>query len=178
MITIRRIQRNEGLLYKRMRLASLSDSPDAFSTTYEEANRRSLDSWTEQANSTAEGIDRVTALAFYNDEPVGIGALYRDAQEQGTGEVIQFWVDPDQRGGPIAGKLIIWLIKWAETYDYHLLIAWVHAENNRAISFYQEFGFNFTDTRQLFRNGTDIVSCLMVKPLSGESDPAQGSKKY
>ena len=161
-----------------MRLASLSDSPDAFSTTYEEANRRSLDSWTEQANSTAEGIDRVTALAFYNDEPVGIGALYRDAQERGAGEVVQFWVDPDHRGGPIAGKLITWISKWAETHDYNRLIAWVNKDNERAIKFYQKFGFTFTDMRQPFRNGADIVSCLMVKLLSGESDPVRGSDKY
>jgi len=177
LITIRRIQLNEGLLYKRIRLASLSDSPDAFSTTYEEANRRSIESWNEQADSTAIGADRVTVLAFYNDELVGIGALYRDEQNKDFGEVIQFWVDPSHRGGIVTGKLIAWILSWAKEHEFARLFAWVNTENERAIRFYRKHGFALTNETQPFRLGSDLVSCLMVKPLTGAPDLATGRDK-
>jgi GNAT superfamily N-acetyltransferase len=161
-----------------MRLASLSDSPDAFSTTYEEANRWSLDSWTEQANSTAEGIDRVTALAIDDNEPVGIGALYRDAQEQGAGELIQFWVDQEHRGSLVAGKLLEWIFPWASEHGFGRLIVWVNTENERALRFFRKYGFELTDETQPFRAGTCLVSCLLVKALIGEQDPATHSEGW
>ena len=91
LISLRRIKVGEGSLYKRMRLTLLSDSQNAFARTFESANSRSLNSRNEQADSTAVGTDRVTIFAFFNDEPVGIVALYRDDQTKDSGEVIQFW---------------------------------------------------------------------------------------
>ena len=172
MISIRRIHLHEGWLYKRIRLASLSDSPDAFSTTLADAARRNSDSWNEQAESSAVGVDRVTVLAFYDDEPVGFGAIYRDDQDQEFGELIQFWVDPDHRGGLVAGKLLEWIFSWASDHGFERLMAWINTENERAIRFYRKYGFELTDEAQSFRTGSGLVSCLLVKALTGEQDPA------
>jgi len=60
MISVRRIQIDEGELFKRMRLTALCESPFAFASTYETALRRSPESWSEQANSTAQGSERCT----------------------------------------------------------------------------------------------------------------------
>ena len=166
MISIRRIKCGEGLLYKRMRLASLSDSPNAFSTTFENASCRDLDSWNEQADSTAVGIDRVTIFAFFNDEPVGIAALYRDDQDKDSGEVIQFWVDPVHRGGILAGKLIEEVFSWARKNNFERLFTWVEKGNERAIRFYRKYGFELTNETQTFRSGSDLVSCLMMTEIS------------
>ena len=133
MIIVRRIKVGEGSLYKRLRLASLSESPNAFATTFESANSRSLDRWNEQADSTAVGTDRVTVFAFFKDVPVGIAALNRDDQNKDSGEVIQFWVDPVHRGGLVAGKLIEWIFSWASRHDFERLSAWVNIGNERAI---------------------------------------------
>ncbi len=177
MISIRRIQLHEGMLYKRIRLASLSDSPDAFSTTLADAARRSSDSWNEQANSSAIGVDRVVVLAYYDNESIGVGALYRDDQDQEAGELIQFWVDPSHRGGIVAGKLIAWILSWAKEHEFARLFAWVNTENARAIRFYRKHGFALTNETQPFRPGSDLVSCLMVKPLTGAPDLATGRDK-
>jgi GNAT superfamily N-acetyltransferase len=180
MISIRRIHLHEGSLYRRMRLASLSDSPSAFATTLESANSRSLESWNEQADSTAVGTDRVTIFAFVNDEPVGIAALYRDDQNRDSGEVIQFWVDPAHRGGLVAGKLIEWLFSWARKHDLQRLSAWVNNGNERAIQFYRKHGFELTNETKLFRPGSELVSCLMTKQMrveqstAADADPRRG----
>ena len=64
MIEIRRIRLGEGDLFKQMRLTSLRESPHAFSSTYESALNRTAESWSEQADSTAQGSDRSTFIAF------------------------------------------------------------------------------------------------------------------
>jgi len=168
MITVRRIKIGEGSLYKRMRLASLSDSPNAFATTFESANSRNLDSWNEQADSTAVGTDRVTLFALFNDEPVGIAAFYRDDQNKDSGEVIQFWVDPAHRGRLVAVKLIEGIFSWARKHDFNLLSIWVNKGNERAIRFYQKYGFELTNETQPFRSDSDLVSCLMKKQIRVE----------
>jgi hypothetical protein len=95
MILVRRIKLGEGKLFKQIRLTALRDSPFAFATTYESAVNRSADSWREQADSTAKGSDRATFIAFSDDLPIGIAALYRDKDRVGVGEVLQVWVTPD-----------------------------------------------------------------------------------
>ena len=163
MISVRRIKCGEGSLYKRMRLASLSDSPNAFSTTFESASSRGLDSWNEQADSAAIGTDRFIFFAFFNNEPVGIAAFYRNDQDTDSGEVFQFWVDPVQLGGLVAGKLIKEIFSWAGKGDFEHLSVWVNKGNERAIRFYRKYGFELTNEIQPFRSGSDLVSCLMTK---------------
>jgi len=89
MKAIRRIQIGEADLFKQMRLASLQDAPYAFSSTYESALCRSAKSWQEQANSTARGADRVTFIAFSDNAPIGVAALYRLPGQTDVGEVLQ-----------------------------------------------------------------------------------------
>jgi hypothetical protein len=105
-LTVRRIGLDEGTRYRDIRLTSLADSPDAFSTTLESANARSLQSWSEQADDAAAGQDRAIFMALYDDQPVGIAALYRDTEDQGLGEVVQVWVASAHRGGRVAGALL------------------------------------------------------------------------
>ena len=54
MRTVRRITKGEWALYKQLRLASLLEAPEAFSTTYESAALRSDESWAAQADASAE----------------------------------------------------------------------------------------------------------------------------
>ena len=77
MITIRRLNAGEGMLYREARLASLKESPEACSSNYAAAISRSEQSWHEQADSSATGTDRATFIAM-GDTPVGLAALYRD----------------------------------------------------------------------------------------------------
>lgn len=105
MISLRRIQIDEGELFKWMRLTALRQSPFAFASTYKAALPRSPESWSEQANSTAQGSDRCTFIAFSDDSPIGIAALYR-TEENDVGELLQMWVSPEYRGKRVARNLM------------------------------------------------------------------------
>lgn len=121
---------------------SLQEAPYAFSSNYESALRRSPESWQEQADSTAQGSDRATFLAFAKDAPVGIAALYRDTGEPDTGEILQVWVAPQYRGATgVAPALIDAIFQWAGPNGFQTILATIRKDNPRALAFYRKYGF-------------------------------------
>jgi len=145
MISVRRIQIGEGELFKRMRLISLHESPSAFASTYESALNRSYESWSEQADSTAQGSDRATFIAFSGDLPIGIAALYRDKGRIEVGEVLQVWVAPEYRGKGVALDLMNSVFQWAGENGFRKIMATITKGNTRALRFYRKYGFNLAD---------------------------------
>ena len=141
MITVRRIRIGEALLFKQMRLASLRESPSAFSSTFESAQLRSPESWSEQADSTAQGSDQSTFIAFSGDSPIGIAALYTSGQGTGVGELLQVWVSPEYRGQGAAIDLMDAVFQWAAENGFRTVVAAVTKNNPRALRFYREYGF-------------------------------------
>ena len=142
MITIRRIRTGEPDLYRQARLAALQDAPFAFSLTYDLALQRSAESWREQADRTAQGSDRATFIAFANDLPVGMAALYRLEDQADTGELLQVWVSPEYRGTSLASDLMDVIFKWAGENKFRKIIAGVTKVNARALKFYITYGFS------------------------------------
>ena len=97
MITIRRIQVGEAELFKQIRLMALQDAPYAFPSTYEIVLQRSAESWREQAQRTTQGTDRATFIAFSDDMPIGMAALYRREDKADVGELLQVWIGSEYR---------------------------------------------------------------------------------
>jgi len=124
-----------------MRLTALRESPFAFASTYEAALRRSPESWRDQADSTAQGSDRSTFIAFSDDSPIGIAALYRTEEENDVGELLQMWVSPEYRGKGIARDLIDAVFQWASANGFRTVAATIAKGNVRALRFYQKYGF-------------------------------------
>ncbi|MEM0966234.1 MAG: GNAT family N-acetyltransferase [Verrucomicrobiota bacterium] len=141
MLTIRRIQRCEGALFRDLRLAALKSDPYAFCSTYETAIERSPESWCQQADSTAEGSTRSTFIAFREDEPVAIAAIYGSEEKEGEAEVLQVWITPDLRGSGLAKKMMDTVFAWAENNGFSKVIGEVTKNNGRALSFYRNYGF-------------------------------------
>ncbi len=145
MVTIRRLHSGEVDLFKHIRLTSLQDAPYAFGSNYDSAMRRSAESWREQAESTTQGSDRATFIAFAEDVPIGIAALYRLEGQADTGELLQFWVSPEYRGTSVARDLMDTVVKWASENHFRRIIAGVTRGNGRALKFYNKKGFSVLD---------------------------------
>jgi RimJ/RimL family protein N-acetyltransferase len=138
---IRRLNPGEGHLYRDVRLRALYESPEAFSSRYEDAVTRTDQSWADQADSSATGPDRATFVTF-EDQPVGLAALYRDEDGTDVGELIQMWVAPEFRGGSVAADLLQEVFRWAQSHRFSLVKAEVMKSNARALRFYEKFGFS------------------------------------
>jgi ribosomal protein S18 acetylase RimI-like enzyme len=128
-----------------MRLTSLQDAPYAFPSTYDAALRRSAESWQEQAERTALGTDRATFIAFSDDVPIGIAALYRLEDKVESGELLQVWVSPEYRRTTIAWDLMDAIFKWAGKNNFRRIVAGVTNVNARALKFYIKYGFSIID---------------------------------
>ncbi len=153
MVSIRRIRLGEASLFKQIRLEALLDSPSAFGSTYESARQRSAESWQRQADSTAQGSDRATFLAFADDDPdrpIGIMALYRNEDGTGvrskSGELLQVWVSPQYKGHGVAAAILEAVCVWAGRNDFDTIVAGVASGNTRALSFYKKHGFRQTSS--------------------------------
>ena len=145
MITIRRLQVKEADLFKQIRLTALQDTPYAFPTTYGAALQRSPESWREQAERTAQGADRATFIAFSDEVPIGMAALYRREEQAQAGELLQVWVSADYRGTTVAWDLMDSIFQWASENDFRKIIAGVTKENTRALKFYVKYGFSMME---------------------------------
>jgi ribosomal protein S18 acetylase RimI-like enzyme len=124
-----------------MRLASLRESPSAFGSTFESARLRSPESWSEQADRTAQGSDRFTFIAFSGALPIGIAALYKSGEGTDVGELLQVWVSPEHRGQGVAIDLMDAVFQWAAENDFQTVVAAVAKSNARALRFYRKYGF-------------------------------------
>jgi len=144
-ITIRRLQVGETELFKKIRLMALEDAPYAFPTTYEASVQRSAESWREQAEQTTQGSDRATFIAFSEDTPIAMMALYRREDQADVGELLQVWVSPQHRGTGVAWDLIDVIFEWADENNFHEIIAGVAKESVRALKFYIKYGFSIIE---------------------------------
>ena len=145
MITIRRLQVGEADLFKQLRLTALQDAPYAFPSTYDAALQRSAASWREQAERTAQGADRATFIAFSEESPIGMAALYRREDKAEIGEVLQVWVSKKYRRTKVAWDLMEAIFKWASENNFRTIIAGVTKGNARALKFYDKYGFSMME---------------------------------
>ena len=145
LITIRRIQKGEADLFKRIRLKALKDAPYAFPSTYHSAIQRSAESWQEQSDHAALGGDRATFIVFSEDIPIGMAALYRLEDKVDSGELLQVWISPEYRGTKVTWDLMDTIFEWARKNDFRNVIAGVTKANARALKFYIKYGFSTLD---------------------------------
>ena len=141
---VRRLNEGEADLYRSVRLEALRESPEAFATTYESALSRNGDNWVTQADASASGRDRAIFIVLA-DQPIGLGALYRDHGRPNEGELIQVWVSPEGRGGRVATDLMNTIFGWAASNGFETIRAEVTRNNSRALRFYEKHGFIRSD---------------------------------
>lgn len=157
--TIRRVKTGEADLYRRVRLESLRESPEAFASTYEAALSRNHESWLAQADASASGKDRATFIVLA-DQPIGLAAIYRNDDLPNEGELIQVWVSPCSRGCKVATDLMDSVFHWAASNDFVTVRAEVTPSNLRALRFYEKYGF----TRRAPDNESGCMLTMKTKP--------------
>lgn len=159
--TIRRLNIGEGDLYRRVRLESLKESPEAFASTHESALARAEESWSSQADASATGNDRATFVVLA-DQPIGLAALYRDETRSEVGELIQVWISPEHRNGSLATELMDTVFGWAASNGFDTIRAEVTSVNGRALRFYEKCGF----VRQVADNNAVDQNRILIKKVA------------
>jgi hypothetical protein len=113
MTEIRQIRPNEWELLKQVRLTALTDSPDAFSATLEQAQQIPESTWQQRAQSGADGRESFCTLAIHDDKPVGIAVGLPDTENPSRAYLVSMWVAAVHRGSEVAPSLLAQVTAWA-----------------------------------------------------------------
>jgi GNAT superfamily N-acetyltransferase len=144
MIAVRRIAGDEGPLLRRMRMASLGDSPNTFATTFAQAEQLSDDQWAAVAAAHGTGDDQATFVAQLGDEVVGIVGAYLTANLVLT--MVGLWASPGHRDIGVASALLEEVLRFAEAVGAVQVRTWLVEPDEPTRSFYEGHGFTPTGT--------------------------------
>lgn len=123
---------------RRMRLAALQDTPDAFGSTFEDEVHRLPEWWSERLRSSGS-----TTFIAVEPEESGMAVLgpFRSPPECGLFAV---WVAPAHRGLGVGDALMKSVINEARARGVGRLVLHVGRHNLPAQRLYLRHGFSFT----------------------------------
>ena len=166
---VRRARADEWEALREIRLAALTDSPDAFGSTL--AEERDADEARWRGWITGEGWAGAVAT-FVADGPgplLGMATGYRPDDRPATGWLFAMWVRPERRGEGIGRQLVAAVEEWAAGLDIDQLLLHVTDGNDGAVRFYASCGFVGTsDPAEPVREGSDLVARTMRRLVGGQ----------
>ena len=168
---VRRARTHEWEALREIRLAALTDSPDAFGSTL--AEERDADEARWRGWITGEGWagDVATFIAEAPGPLLGMATGYRPDDRPTTGWLFAMWVRPERRGEGIGRQLVTAIEEWAASLDIDQLLLHVTDGNDGAVRFYASCGFVGTsDAPEPLREGSHRMTQTM-RLLVGSARP-------
>jgi predicted GNAT family acetyltransferase len=154
---VRRAEADDWRTVRHVRLAALTDSPDAFITTLVEAERYPDSLWQQRVAATAH------FLAFVHDQPAGMAVVIPDDPSP---QLVGVWVSPDFRGSGAVDGLVRAAADEVVRQGYDELRLWVVTGNRRAERAYTRAGFHPTGRTQPVPGRPHDVELEMSRALS------------
>lgn len=133
--TIERLSGGDTGRLRAIRLRALSDAPDAFATTFDEAVAWLPENWARQLAELA------TFVATTDGDDIGLvrGVPHRDDPDAGF--LLSMWVAPETRRQGIGSALVDAVVDWAQSRGFKRLALDVAESNATATAFYLRKGF-------------------------------------
>jgi GNAT superfamily N-acetyltransferase len=154
-IRVRRAIPGDEPALRALRLQALSDTPDAFGSTYERECARTAADWQRWIS---------TGATFIADGPDGAGGLaagLHDEHDRSVVHLMSMWVHPALRGSGAADALVAAVLAWAAEEGAREVRLHVVAGNDRAERSYERNGFRRSG-RELVRERDGRVEVEMV----------------
>lgn len=114
-----------------------------------------LESCIEMAHRWPENL----LVAKDGEKVIGF-AGYGESEEAGCGEVLALYVLKEYHDQKVGYALMNAAIKKLEGYD--TIIVWVLKGNEKAIHFYERYGFSFDGSQKEIKLGTPVTELKMV----------------
>ena len=169
-MTVRRLGADETALLKALRLRSLAESPDAFATTFADADAQPDAYWQEMTRSVTERGRHAMFVAEEVPSPLGVAFGLVDRERPAAAKLGGMWVDPAARGRGVGSALVEAVLAWARGRGFVRVSLWVTEGNSAAIALYERMGFAMTGGRDRLSPNRDRSILEMARPLS--STPA------
>jgi ribosomal protein S18 acetylase RimI-like enzyme len=174
-VTVRALVEDDWATYRQLRLAALTESPDAFVSTVAEEQELDEDFWRLRMRRSTR------LLAEREEQPVGVVSLgtakpivdvdgdsgettTREVSDQ-IAELFAMWVEPSARGTGVAWRLVDAAAAEARSQGRSHVMLWVSVDNGRAVAFYSSYGFRPADARRPVRTDTTQTEMAMTLPV-------------
>jgi ribosomal protein S18 acetylase RimI-like enzyme len=142
-VHLRRAVPGDEPILRALRLQALSDTPDAFGSTYERELARTNADWQRWFSPGA------TFILTDDDGPKGIVAGARDAADPEIVRLMAMWVHASLRGHGAADALVSSVLVWASAEGARATRLAVVESNVRARRCYERNGFRDTGERMV-----------------------------
>lgn len=165
-ITVRVLGADEWEQYRSVRLAALTESPEAFVATHEQEAAEPEEFWRARMTRSTR------LLAERDGEALGIASVGAVADDEpGSAQLFGLWVRPAARGSGVATALVRSGAEAAAHAGQAHLLYWVGTDNGSAVAFASGFGFRPTSERRPMRvvtqdDGEEEVA--MTLPLASD----------
>ena len=169
-VRVRELQRGEALLWKRLRLRALAESPDAFAVTYDSDVGRPNDSWHSMIDASAKDPFSTSLVAEAGRVAIGMAYCRLDPTDNRVGQVFAMWVDPSYRGQSAGRALLQFALQWMRDREATTSELSVTETNRAAIRLYESAGYLDTGERESLREGSDLQVVKMSCPLANIED--------
>ena len=153
---ISQLQADEWALLRELRLAALTESPDAFSPTAESTALLDEDDW----RASAERFGTSPAAAMFIARPdQGLMSAVKDAG--GIGHIGAMWVSPTARGQKLGSALLDEGMRFLEASGCDQIELSVTETNLTARRLYESRGFVLTGESEPLRKGAALANLFM-----------------
>ncbi len=164
-VSVRRVEPEDAVLYRTVRLAALEDAPSAFGSTHAAEAGRPDHEWSERAAAGSKGSARATFFAEDSGDVVGLIGGYREREADGVVEVVSMWVAPRFRRRGAGQALLEGVMSWAEETGATEVGLWVTCGNTPAEQLYRSMGFVVTGERRPLPSDPAETEARVVRPL-------------
>lgn len=159
--SIRRIDHDDWLLWRTVRLEALADAPEAFGSTLDDWRNASADRWRSRLLDVPLNL-----IAMIDDQPIGQASATAMTSSRSVG-VVSVWVARRQRGTGVGDALIEAAASWAIDERASQLELSVKRAGHPAIALYQRHGFSITD------DGDAADEVRMIRRIGPSADEDQ-----
>jgi ribosomal protein S18 acetylase RimI-like enzyme len=161
---LRQLNESDWPGYRNLRLQALSDDPDAFAGTYEDAIRYSDKDWSARLSIASPKTD-LPLIAEVKERAVGLSWGKLELSHPQMAYLYQMWVHPEFRGLGIGKSLLDCVVSWAKLKGAHTLTLGVTSGVSPAWKLYELAGFKPKGELESLRYGSDLLSQAMELDL-------------
>ncbi len=162
-VEVRRITAGDWRLLRELRLASLTDSPEAFGQRFEEAGVTGDRDWMATARASSSGERRAWFIARSAGRAVGLVQGRRRPPSDCL--LFSMWVTPEARRQG-AGRVLVQAVEdWGRGWGAERVVLWVIDGNVDAIRFYERIGFRMMPAGPDAESGRVYGALAMERPI-------------